>query len=60
MFPRFVDSTASASTALSPIQHAKAVTVPTFVVQVHDNILTRPCDVQALYDNIAAKDKMLF
>jgi hypothetical protein len=27
---------------LSPIEHAKAVTVPTLVVQVHDDVLTKP------------------
>lgn len=45
---------------LSPIEHAKAVTVPTLVVQVHDDTLTKPSDVQAIYDNISAKDKRLF
>src|SRR5271170_6334733 len=45
---------------LSPIEHAKAVTAPTFVVQVHDDVLTKPSDVQTIYDNISAKDKKLF
>ena len=45
---------------LSPIEHAKAVTVPTLVVQVHDDVLTKPSDVQTIYDNIPAKDKKLF
>ena len=45
---------------LSPIEHAKAVTVPTLVVQVHNDVLTKPSDVQSIYDNIAAKDKKLF
>jgi hypothetical protein len=45
---------------LSPIEHAKAVTVPTFVVQVHDDVLTKPSDVQTIYDNIPARDKKLF
>jgi len=45
---------------LSPIEHAKAVAVPTLVVQVHDDVLTKPSDVQTIYDNIAAKDKKLF
>jgi uncharacterized protein len=45
---------------LSPIEHAKAVTVPSFVVQVHDDVLTKPSDVQTIYDNIAANDKKLF
>jgi uncharacterized protein len=45
---------------LSPIQHAKAVTLPTLVVQVHDDVLTKPSDVQTIYDNISARDKKLF
>lgn len=39
----------------SPIPHAK----PTLVAQVHDDKLTYPSDVQAIYDNIAAADKKL-
>jgi hypothetical protein len=45
---------------LSPIEHAKAVNIPTLVVQVHDDVLTKPSDVQSIYDNIAATDKKLF
>jgi uncharacterized protein len=45
---------------LSPIEHAKAVTVPTLVVQVHDDVLTKPSDVQTIYDNISSQDKRLF
>lgn len=44
---------------LSPIPHAHAVTVPTLVVQVHDDFLTKPSDVQTIYDKMAAKDKKL-
>jgi uncharacterized protein len=43
----------------SPIEHAKAVQLPTLVAQVHDDTLTRPSDVQTIYDNIAAADKKL-
>jgi hypothetical protein len=43
----------------SPIPHAKAVRVPTLVAQVHDDFLTYPSDVQAIYGNIAAADKKL-
>jgi uncharacterized protein len=43
----------------SPIPHAKAVRLPTLVAQVHDDVLTYPSDVQAIYDNIAAVDKKL-
>lgn len=45
---------------LSPIEHAKAVTVPTLLVQVHNDVLTKPSDVQTIYDNISAQDKKLF
>jgi uncharacterized protein len=45
---------------LSPIEYAKAVRVPTLVVQVHEDALTKPSDVQAIYNNISAKDKKLF
>jgi uncharacterized protein len=45
---------------LSPIEHARAVTVPTLVAQVHEDTLTKPSDVQTIYDNIAAKEKQLF
>ena len=44
---------------LSPIDHAKAVTVPTLVVQVHDDVLTKPSDVQTIYDNISSPHKKL-
>jgi hypothetical protein len=45
---------------LSPIEYAKAVTVPTLVVQVHDDVLTKPSDVQTIYNHISAEDKKLF
>lgn len=38
---------------------AKQIPVPTFVYQVHDDTLTRPDDVQALFDNIPLDDKQL-
>jgi hypothetical protein len=33
---------------------------PTLVVQVHDDSITYPSDVQAISDNIPVKDKRLF
>ena len=45
---------------LSPVQAAKAVTTPTLIYQVHDDSMTRPVDVQAIFDNIPAEDKKLF
>ncbi|MBV9728513.1 MAG: alpha/beta hydrolase [Pseudonocardiales bacterium] len=44
----------------SPIEHAKSVQLPTLIAQVHDDVLTRPSDVQTIYDNIPATDKKLF
>jgi pimeloyl-ACP methyl ester carboxylesterase len=38
---------------------AKRVELPTFVYQVHDDVLTTPDDVQAIYDNLPATDKRL-
>lgn len=45
---------------LSPIPYAHAVTVPTLVAQVYADFLTRPSDVQTIFDNISAEDKKLF
>jgi uncharacterized protein len=43
----------------SPVEAARSVTVPTFLYQVKDDILTRPGDVQSMYDNIPVADKEL-
>ena len=43
----------------SPLEHVKAVTVPTLVAQVHDDTMTRPQDVQDIYDAIPVADKSL-
>ncbi|MCS7480427.1 alpha/beta hydrolase family protein [Umezawaea endophytica] len=40
---------------MSPVDAAKHVTVPTFLYQVRDDVLTRPTDVQAIFDNIPAE-----
>lgn len=45
---------------LSPIQAAKDVTVPAFMYQVHDDSMTKPADVQAIFDNIPGGNKELF
>jgi uncharacterized protein len=42
---------------MSPIGYAKNVWVPTFIIQVHDDALTKPSDVQQIFDNIAINDK---
>ena len=43
-----------------PMEYAKAVTVPTLVAQVRDDFLTKPSNVQEIYDTISSKDKKLF
>ena len=43
-----------------PMEYAKAVTVPTLVVQVLRDFLTKPSNVQEIYDTISSKDKKLF
>lgn len=45
---------------LAPVQAAKDITIPTLIYQVHDDMMTRPSDVQTIFDNIPAKDKELF
>lgn len=44
---------------LSPLNHAKAVTVPTLLAQVHQDSTTKVAAVQEIFDNIAATDKDL-
>lgn len=44
----------------SPVAHVKSITVPTLVAQVHDDSMTRPDDVQSIYDAIPVKDKELY
>src|SRR5580704_8851844 len=42
-----------------PQEWAKSVHIPGFLYQVHDDILTLPDDVQAMYDNIPVAEKKL-
>jgi len=42
-----------------PQEWAKSVRMPTFIYQVHDDTLTEPEDVQAMYDNIPVAEKKL-
>lgn len=44
---------------MSPNDWARSVRTPTLVYQVHDDLLTRPIDVQTTYDNIPIADKKL-
>lgn len=43
-----------------PMKYAKAVKVPTFIAQVRNDFLTKPSNVQEIYDMISSKDKKLF
>jgi hypothetical protein len=43
-----------------PMDYARAVTVPTLVAQVRNDFLTKPSNVQEIYDTISSEDKKLF
>ncbi|PPU10247.1 alpha/beta hydrolase family protein [Xanthomonas arboricola] len=43
-----------------PMEYAKAVTIPTLVAQVRDDFLTKPSNVQEIYDTLSSLDKKLF
>ena len=43
----------------APQEWARNVRVPAFLYQVHDDVLTEPGDVQAMFDNIPVADKKL-
>jgi hypothetical protein len=45
--------------ARQPREWAKSVRVPTFLYQVHDDSLTHPSDVRAMFDNIPVRDKQV-
>lgn len=44
----------------TPHLYAPNVKVPTFIIQVHDDPITLPIDVQTTYDLIPVEDKKLF
>ncbi|KQQ75700.1 hypothetical protein ASF73_07870 [Xanthomonas sp. Leaf131] len=43
-----------------PMEYAKSVTIPTLVAQVRDDFLTKPSNVQEIYDTLSSRDKKLF
>jgi pimeloyl-ACP methyl ester carboxylesterase len=45
---------------LTPVPYARHVHVPTYVIQVRDDVLTKPEDVQTIFDHIAANEKKLY
>ncbi|RQS89872.1 S9 family peptidase [Burkholderia seminalis] len=45
---------------VSPLEYAKHWQAPAFLLQVRDDALTKPGDVQSIFDNIPVADKQLF
>ncbi|SIF23576.1 Uncharacterised protein [Mycobacteroides abscessus subsp. abscessus] len=45
---------------MSPIPYAKSMDIPTFLVQVRNDALTKESDVQTIFDSIPTNDKKLF
>ncbi len=43
-----------------PMAYAKAVKLPTLIAQVRADFLTKPSNVQEIFDTISSKDKTLF
>jgi hypothetical protein len=43
----------------SPLGYAKSIRIPTLVAQVHHDSMTRPEDVQSIYDAIPVDEKTL-
>jgi uncharacterized protein len=43
----------------SPLKYAKSIHIPTLVAQVHRDSMTRPEDVQSIYDAIPVEAKKL-
>lgn len=43
----------------SPLTYVPAITVPTLVGQVHDDVMTTPEAVEAIYDAIPVEDKKM-
>ena len=44
---------------MSPVAASKSVAVPTLMAQVHDDRMTEPLDVRAMFDNLPVSDKRL-
>jgi uncharacterized protein len=50
---------ASDSPNAPPREGAKAVRIPTFLYQVHDDVLTTPDGVKTMFDNTLISDKRI-
>lgn len=46
--------------AMSPVRAARSVRVPALLYGVHGDVMTRPSDLQAMYDTIPGEEKDLF
>lgn len=44
----------------TPVHAAKSVMIPTLMGQVRDDLMTRPSDVQSIFDSVPAEQKELF
>jgi pimeloyl-ACP methyl ester carboxylesterase len=42
--------------SMSPVNAARSVRTPTLLYQVHDDVMTRPTDVQAIFDAIPGRE----
>ena len=56
---RIVVTTSIGLPRRAPVEWARNVTVPAFLVQVHDDVLTDPSDVQAMFDAVPGDRKKL-
>jgi uncharacterized protein len=56
---RIVLRTSFGFAARDPREWAKNVPIPTFLYQVHDDVLTEPGDIEAIFENIPVTDKKL-
>ncbi len=56
---RIVLRTGFGFAARDPREWARHVHIPTFLYQVHDDVLTQPSDVQTMFDNIPVAEKQL-
>ena len=45
---------------MSPVDAARSVRTPTLVYQVRDDLMTRPADIQTIFDAVPDRRKELF
>lgn len=54
-----VESGGFCAADLSPVKYAPAVTTPTLVLQVHEDSMTYPKDVESIFEALGCKEKKL-